>query len=328
MERTTKEELSWERDDATADEAPSQPKVVTPEKPSKKPENDDTAHYNDDEIPDAPVSNDERKDEDDDRKPEARTTNQHKNEEGAPVELAVKEEEDAVTADSIMGFHKYPNKTNREIMLHHYGFVRWARSRENMYGRLEEFVRWSKSDEAKALEMQGLQGRGNEQFTYGQHNGKTFHQIAEQDPDYHVRYMKMLRWKNQPSNDMLDRYVEWFNQQKRGQKKKRKSTSNSTPADTAARRQRRAADNGNERFPFGQHRGQTFREIAEQDPSYHLRYKDMDDSPNVVLDRYIAWFDRYGPGPFVAHQSHHADLAYAAGLSCIFNNDDYDSEPF
>jgi len=60
----------------------------------------------------------------------------------------------------------------------------------------------------------------------------------------------------------------------------------------------------NEVFHFGQHRGQTFWQVAEEDPSYHLRYKDMDDSPNDVLDRYIEWFNQYAPTRFEAHQAH------------------------
>ncbi len=54
-------------------------------------------------------------------------------------------------------------------------------------------------------------------------------------------------------------------------------------------------DGGDERFIFGSKRGQTFRQVARDDPSYHLRcsatgYKPVPDQ----MDRYLEYFDRYG----------------------------------
>ena len=40
----------------------------------------------------------------------------------------------------------------------------------------------------------------------------------------------------------------------------------------------------------------------------------MDDSPNPVLDRYIQWFNRHGPGPHAAHRGLRAEMMLAAGM--------------
>ena len=98
------EEEPEERDNTS--ETPSngdQPKpVVTPEK--KKPRVDDSTK------------------EEDEKQPAAVTS------EGGGDET--------VTADTIMGFSRYPNKTNRDIMLDHFDFVRWARKQDNLTGVL------------------------------------------------------------------------------------------------------------------------------------------------------------------------------------------------
>ncbi len=47
-----------------------------------------------------------------------------------------------VTADTVMGFPKYPTLTNGEIMMQHYGFVSWDRSKKSARRKLKAFLEW------------------------------------------------------------------------------------------------------------------------------------------------------------------------------------------
>jgi hypothetical protein len=123
--------------------------------------------------------------------------------------------EKELTGDTEMGFGMYKEETCRDVMISHYDYIRWGRSQEKPTGELARFLKWTNSDEGKALEGEG---QGNEKFT---------------------TYSK-------------------------------------------------------------QHTGETFRQVAKDDPSYHLRFKHMRPGPDPVLDRYSAWFDRWGPGPEAA----------------------------
>lgn len=118
------------------------------------------------------------------------------------------DENEVITGDTIMGFPRYPETTNRDIMLNHFGFVRWARGREDPSGRLADFVDWSNSEVGRNLE---LERQGNERFNFGQHRGCTFREIAVRDPTYHHRYMHMLERRNEEPNGVLSRYIDWFN---------------------------------------------------------------------------------------------------------------------
>lgn len=56
----------------------------------------------------------------------------------------------------------------------------------------------------------------------------------------------------------------------------------------------------------------------------------MNNNPGPVLEQYIAWFSAHGPGPSIAHASHHIDLAAAIGMDptlceeCIYGNVGFD----
>ena len=79
-----------------------------------------------------------------------------------------------LTAESIMGFPRYPNSSNGEIMKHHYDFVIWAKKKKangDASGGLFEFVEWVESPEGQQLE---LESEGNIKFGFGQHDGETF----------------------------------------------------------------------------------------------------------------------------------------------------------
>jgi ABC-type phosphate transport system substrate-binding protein len=130
-----------------------------------------------------------------------------------------------ISAETVMGFPKHPNATNRELITNHYDFVKWAKkkySNDEVYGRLEEFCDWLYSPEGKQIEQEYLSGvagneieQANERFTYGKHEGRTFKEIAENDPSYHTRYIHMLRKKNEEPTGQLARYIEWFNKAKK-----------------------------------------------------------------------------------------------------------------
>jgi hypothetical protein len=86
-------------------------------------------------------------------------------------EEQAEEHKGEITGNTTMGFPKYPDTCNRDIVLHHFDYVKWARGRTEMYGRLEGFVNWTNSEEGKSLEMQG---RGNETFNFGQKRERRF----------------------------------------------------------------------------------------------------------------------------------------------------------
>lgn len=209
------------------------------------------------------------------------------------TELANENAATEITADTVMGFPNYPNATNRELIEKHYGFVEWAKKKydnDEVYGRLEEFCDWLYSPEGKQIDQE------NERFTYGVHKGQTFKEIAENDPSYHTRCIHMLR-KEEPTGQ-LARYIEWFEKAKK---------SGSILGD------KRHNVNGSERFTFGMHRGETFRDVAENDPSYHLRFTAVNNSPNEVMVRYIQYFNVHGDHE-AAHQGEMDTLAYHAGI--------------
>ena len=149
------------------------------------------------------------------------------------------------------------------------------------------------NDEAKALEGEGM---GNETFTFGQHRGQKFSEVATSDPEYHVRYMNALRRKHETPNSVLQRYTEWFEKwgpESTGCAKRAKSRTN----DEAKALEGEGM--GNETFTFGQFRGQKFSEVATSDPEYHVRYMNAlrckHETPNPVLQRYKDWFEKWGP---------------------------------
>ena len=75
-----------------------------------------------------------------------------------------------------------------------------------------------------------------------------------------------------------------------------------------------------------QHKGKSFREVALEDPAYHLRYLSMNANPPQVIRRYANWFDNYSPTRFIAHQEHALDLAGYAGIPTIPSDPCFDEE--
>jgi hypothetical protein len=271
--------------------------TVTPEK-AKKPRQNERGDPNP--TGDSTSNSEPEEEEDNGRGEEEEEAN-----DGNEDEEEEEDDSNRVTADTVMGFPKYPEATNREIMTQHYDFVKWAKSKkesDSAFGRLLDFVEWAESPEGKSLE---LEAKGNEVFTYGQHKGQTFADIARCDPEYHIRYMRMLKRKGESPNEKLVAYINWFKSTRRP---------SAVHSGTLTRTSNVSISySGNERFTFGQHCGRTFREVADEDPSYHLRYRAVNQRPNTVLDRYIRYFDRYGD-PYAAHQGELDALAYHAGI--------------
>jgi hypothetical protein len=106
--------------------------------------------------------------------------------------------------ETVFEFGKYIHKTFRHVIETDVSYVNWARRVENPSSQLRLFIDWTNSSEAQELFRKAS---GNERFTFGQHAGMTFHEIARTDPTYHVRYKAMQR-----GPPVLDRYIEWFNQ--------------------------------------------------------------------------------------------------------------------
>ncbi|CAJ1952827.1 unnamed protein product [Cylindrotheca closterium] len=183
----------------------------------------------------------------------------------------------AATGETKMGFgRKHRDKTYREVVTKDQEYARWAkneRRHKGVSGPLSKFMEWLDSPEGQNIE------EGNQQFTYGTYHGKSFNQIAESDPSYHVRYRKALEKKGKKPGEQLTRYISWY-----------KKAIGADPKIISY--PRKSGDN--QRFTFGQHKGATFLEVARGDPSYHLRYMAMD--PNVRSKRnefnaYVEYFE-------------------------------------
>ena len=133
------------------------------------------------------------------------------------------------------------------------------------------------------IEAQGTK----ETFHFGQHRGKTFVEIAQDDPGYHERYMYILRKKGMKPKPVLTRYINWFN-------KSGRAAVSSRGVQSAYSRSRQAkSSEGESRFTFGAHKGQTFRQVAREDPSYHLRCQETGYCPDGMSD-YTEYFSRNG----------------------------------
>lgn len=225
------------------------------------------------------------------------------------------ESTEAVTAETVMGFPTYPNSTNGEIMTEHHGFVRWAKSKaEEARGNLAIFLEWAESDEGKRLEVVG---QGKEHFTYGRHKDKTFEEVAACDPGYHTRYMYMINKNGGTPSSQLTAYISWYEDPRRTMS----SSTSSVARMQANRSTSHSHTDGNERFSMGLHRDQTFREVAQEDPSYHLRCNAKGQTLKGELFSYIRYFNRFGDHA-AAHRDEMDTIAYYAGIWCPHCCDD------
>lgn len=158
-------------------------------------------------------------------------------------------EETKARADTIMGFPSHLTSANREIMLEHLDFFRWAKEQQNPVGGQQAFLERCQLEEGKALKMEGM---GNDIFGFGQHRGESFQEIAENEPTYHERFMKILSRRNEEPNAGLARYIHWYKKYKQ-QKHTCRNSKKVAPV-----RNRILSNKSRKRFPFGQHKGKTF----------------------------------------------------------------------
>ena len=99
--------------------------------------------------------------------------------------------------------------------------------------------------------------------------------------------MFMLAKNRKEPNPVLSRYVAWF------EKKKRHTST--TVQSSEARIISQADDSGEEQFTFGKHRGQSFRWVASNDPSYHLRCMEKGYRPDKnCMNNYEKYFEHHG----------------------------------
>ena len=242
------------------------------------------------------------------------------NESSSPNNNETGQDDDALTAESIMGFPRYPNATNGEIMKHHYDFVIWAKKKkanDEASGGLLAFVEWVESPEGQRLE---LESEGNIKFSFGQHNGETFVEVAQTDPGYHERYLNALRRKGEEPNSVLSQYISWFKKggwvsslsaDRRPAVGSPAAGGGGPPA--APRSSRVGPDiNGSEKFSSGRHIGKTFRDVATEDPSYHLRCEATGYSPGGI-ERYRQYFARNGD-QYAAARDERATIAAHLGF--------------
>lgn len=224
-------------------------------------------------------------------------------------------DDSGVTAETVMGFPSHPYASNGEIMKKHHGFVVWAKKKSadgDAQGRLAEFVEWVESPEGQRLE---LELEGDEKFTFGQHRGETFTQVAQNDPGYHGRYLYVLRKKGEEPNDVLSRYISWF--QKSGYTVPSLTTATRRPPATSRR-----VELGSQCFESGGHRGKTFSWVARNDPSYHLRCEATGYNPEG-MESYRRYFAQYGDH-YAAARGEHDAIACAIGIHCSCPDDDDD----
>ena len=173
--------------------------VVTPQRKKVRNElrelNSDTCQ-SDETRPSSFEEEEEEEDEQEDTKQSTKDTRKEQD-----------DEEVFVNGDTVMGFRKHPNRSNKDIMMHDFGFAIWARGVKDPTDNLAAFAEWTYSDEAKGMEFEA---RENGTFSFGQHAGNSFAQVAASDPKYHTRYMHMMKMKGQKPPSVLSRYMDYL----------------------------------------------------------------------------------------------------------------------
>lgn len=179
----------------------------------------------------------------------------------------VKNVRNALNGDTIMGVGKYHHLTYREVTELHRDYAEWAMKTPKPAGPLYNYVEWLYSSEGRLIRQ------GNRIFPYGQHQGKRFHEIATSDPRYHIRY----KHKQPQPNPTLDEYIRYFHDFM--------ANARLPPGHFIDN------DMGRETFHFGEHRGQTWHQVALTDPTYHVRFQEkISPVRHAVIDRYARWF--------------------------------------
>ena len=189
-----------------------------------------------------------------------------------------------------MGFPSHPNTTNGDIMKNEYGFVLWMRKKredgELFSGRMTDFIDWVESPEGKTLETETLQQRRSVEK---KSRGKKHSTLESTKAKHLLKLQWMIQnniYRGEAPLPVLARYIFWF-------EKSSDMRNQSSPART-----REDQSLHNQKFTFGKHYGQTFQQVAREDPSYHLRCRETGYSlrcPDTnCMNKYVRYFRRYG----------------------------------
>ena len=151
----------------------------------------------------------------------------------------------------------------------------------------------------------------NDTFNFGRHKGQTFAYIAEKDPTYHIRYMRALEQNGDIPPPVLRKYITWF--EKSGVVESG-GGGGGGGGSASSYRSRMRESAGDETFNFGRKRGQTFSQVARNDPSYHLRCSAIGYNPDPdQMARYREYFDRFGD-QYAAARSERDAIGFAIGI--------------
>lgn len=197
-------------------------------------------------------------------------------------EVSSDDEDDGITAETILGFPKHPTLSNGEIMREDYKFVLWAKHKKGIgeaYGRLEQFIEWVESEEGQELEAEVLRLK------------------AEEDRVTTETVLGINNYENTTNEELMKNHYGFIGWARRKMKDEALSGTMVKLVDWADSVEGHRVE-GQVVFSIGKHKGKTFEQIARTDPRYHITYsyalQKNNVSPSVLLTGYISWFDRRG----------------------------------
>ena len=142
------------------------------------------------------------------------------------------------------------------------------------------------SPEGKTLETETLQQRRSVEK---KSRGKKHSTLESTKAKHLLKLQWMIQnniYRGEAPLPVLARYIFWF-------EKSSDMRNQSSPART-----REDQSLHNQKFTFGKHYGQTFQQVAREDPSYHLRCRETGYSlrcPDTnCMNKYVRYFRRYG----------------------------------
>jgi len=190
------------------------------------------------------------------------------------------DEEDGITAETILGFPKHPTKSNGEIMREDYKFVLWAKHKKEKgeaHGRLEDFVEWVESEEGQELWAEVLRLK------------------TEEDRVTAETVLGINNYENTTNGELMKNHYGFIGWARRKMEEEALVGKMVKLVDWADSAEGQRVE-GQVVFTIGKHKGKTFEQIARTDPRYHIAYsyvlQKKNLSPSALLTGYISWFDR------------------------------------
>mmetsp|Transcript_19101 Transcript_19101/g.47213 ORF Transcript_19101/g.47213 Transcript_19101/m.47213 type:complete len:274 (+) Transcript_19101:147-968(+) len=134
---------------------------------------------------------------------------------------------------------------------------------------------------------------------FGKYRNKTYREVATSQQGY-VDWARTKQTSPKGVSGPLSDFLDWLDTPE-GQK-----LDSATPEGNREYTGGRRYDDGSgqQRFTYGQHKGDPFWFVAKYDPSYHLRWLEMNPDAcfqHSELDDYVEYFERCGDD-FEAHQ--------------------------